>query len=326
MRSLSRALASPHLTSHRAANPLIPFRLELWVLVAICGVQESHCTLSPIDCTSLPAAFVHVLHTKTAQGNWLLPTQAQREASLCWSSFDGNEPVGQITCEKMFLLECKPHLDDNLTEKRFRIDGWTPKDSTDARRGGAPKSDLPLAAAALSRRRAARRRQRQLEEASRTGEEREERGGEGLKCDFILKVRTCNSSCVPGLSALTAAPRCSYFTGSHRRRATSPTWLIRGDVTQRPAGEQRGAGFCASPSPSQDTGPAARHDERTPEVWTLRTAARSGERDLVEKLAFSSCGARAGDARREVVKGDFRLLLFSTVAKTALRRTRTCGF
>ncbi|KAM7403690.1 hypothetical protein PAMA_004230 [Pampus argenteus] len=32
---------------------------------------------------------------------------------------------------------------------------------------------------------------------------------------------------------LTAAPRSSYFTGRQRRKATSPSWLIRGDETHR---------------------------------------------------------------------------------------------
>ncbi|KAK2826736.1 hypothetical protein Q5P01_020950 [Channa striata] len=81
-----------------------------------------------------------------------------------------------------------------------------------------------------------------------------------LELPFYFESPARRSSCVRCLSVSTAAPRSSYFTAIRRRRDTSRTC--------------RGAGFCASPPASQDTGPAARRDERTRQVWTLRTAAR----------------------------------------------------
>ena len=104
---------------------------------------------------------------------------------------------------------------------------------------------------------------------------------------FCVESTSRNSSSSLAGADLTAAVCGSYFTGSQRRRATSPSWLIRGHETNRLASARerseeprslRPVGFLHT-TPT----PRAREDECFWEVWTLRTAARSGKRDLVDR-------------------------------------------
>eukprot|EP00064_Thunnus_orientalis_P002976 superscaffoldBa00000233_g2984 len=75
---------------------------------------------------------------------------------------------------------------------------------------------------------------------------------------------------------------------SHQSELVDPR--TRNTPTGIRAGEERGAAFTASRRlpPHTPHHPCAREDEGIWEVWTLRTAARSGKRDLVEKLAFAA--------------------------------------
>lgn len=102
------------------------------------------------------------------------------------------------------------------------------------------------------------------------------------KPELLLSPRRC---------LLTAAPRSSYFTGSQRRRATSPSWLIRDNETHRlasSAGDLRGGSrvHCRPPAHRPRTHrPAPR---RMSAFWTFGHFGqqRGGRQDLVELLAF----------------------------------------
>lgn len=104
--------------------------------------------------------------------------------------------------------------------------------------------------------------------------------------DFILKVNL-ELLVFPSGARLTAAPCNSYFTDSERRRVTTLRWLIRSDETHRNWHlRRRRRKGTAHPRPPRPLCPLAGQDERTLEDWTLwttRTAARGGGRDLVER-------------------------------------------
>lgn len=124
---------------------------------------------------------------------------------------------------------------------------------------------------------------------------------------FILKAKP-GTPPVSLRADLTAAPCNSYFTCSRRRRATSPSWLIRGDETQKWHPRRREARSPVHRVPSASHTPLrVGQDERGSGLWTLWTpwtAARSGERDLAEKLAFTAAVVpESKSLRRQAVRG-----------------------
>lgn len=130
------------------------------------------------------------------------------------------------------------------------------------------------------------------------------------------------------LSLWSATPYTSYFTGSRRRRATNPSWMVPGDEARkhtRLASAPEGDPVSRSRFQSDAPRCCPAHDERIVDVWTLRTAALTGRRDLVEK--FRSGGAqspRLSLSNREEVGGGFLTFSFRC-RKPAPRRTRTYG-